>query len=147
MSNVCALYHIVFCTKKRKNTLPLEHVKALYKYIQTVARKNKCYVHSIGGMHNHVHLVIDLHQDVSLSSLVRDIKSNSSMFLTQNTSFPWFEGWGSGYYAATMSVGHLDSVKHYVETQREHHSTVEFDAELERLVLIHGMHPHQNDFQ
>lgn len=73
MSKVKALYHIVFCTKRREMTIPLEHIDELYRFIWYEIKDQNCRLIRIGGIQNHLHLLIDLHPSMALSNLMRII--------------------------------------------------------------------------
>ncbi len=70
-------YHIVFSTKNRENTLPLEIQETLFRYIWGFLKNKKCYLYRINTMEDHVHLLISLNPRIALSDLVRDLKVTS----------------------------------------------------------------------
>lgn len=75
-------------------------------------------------------MLIDLNPNISMTEFVRDIKSFSSAWLKKRPEFPNFEGWGRGYYAASKSVEHIDSVVNYIKNQQQHHIGKSFVDEL-----------------
>ena len=133
MSKVKALFHIVFCTKARKMTLPRAYLEELNCFITKIVKDSGSRLIRVGGIENHVHLLIDLHPSVSLSALVRDVKSLSSVWMKTDARFCLFEGWATEYYACALSPAHKDAVIEYIKGQREHHSGVRFDDELKKL--------------
>ncbi len=52
MSYTKLLYHTVFCTKNRKNTIPEQHEKELYAYIMGIINNKKSKLYRIGGTEN-----------------------------------------------------------------------------------------------
>ncbi|MDE6280127.1 MAG: transposase, partial [Paramuribaculum sp.] len=54
MSKVLAYYHIVFCTKERRMTLPLSQCEHLYRYIWRELTDCNCLLLRIGGIQNHI---------------------------------------------------------------------------------------------
>ncbi len=130
MSKVCALYHIVFCTAKREMTLSLEHLPDLYKFITSIIKENNCKLIRIGGIQNHVHILIDLNPAVSLSSLMQTVKGTSSSFLRRNPKFPWFGGWAKEYFACSVSPDRKNTVIEYIRNQQTHHLGSTFDNEI-----------------
>lgn len=135
MSKVTSLYHIVFCTKYRKMTLPLQSCEDLYRFIWSETTDMKCRLLRIGGIQNHVHMLIDLHSSLALSKFVQTIKSNSSGWMRSDVRFPDFTGWAAGFYACSVSPDHRDAVIEYIKGQRSHHLIRSFDNELERLMV------------
>lgn len=139
MSKVSAYYHIVFCTKERKKALPLEYLEDLYRFINKEVSDSRSTLLRIGGIQNHVHMLIDLHPSVALSTLIQNIKSHTGGWLRKDERFPLFEGWAREYYAASISATHKDAVIAYIRNQREHHLGVSLDDELPRMYQRTGL--------
>ena len=127
MSKVSAIYHIVFCTKHRKMTLPLDLLEDVYKFIWSILQSHNCKLYLIGGISNHIHMLIELHPMVALAPLVQEIKAKSSGFLRSDKRFRHYEGWAVGYYAATVANNNREPIIAYIKNQREHHLVNNFD--------------------
>ena len=67
MSTVNALFHIVISTKYRKMTLTSVYRKDLYRYMWSLIEEMHCKLLRIGGIENHVHILVDLSSSVSLA--------------------------------------------------------------------------------
>lgn len=145
MSNVAALYHIVFCTKRREMTLPLEHREDLYRYIWSQVKMHHSTLLRIGGIENHVHMLVNLHPSVALSTLMRDVKAKSSGWLTVDPRFPDFKGWAGEYYACTIAPDAKSAVIDYIKGQVAHHHGSTFEKEFEVLHRAAGIVPHPDD--
>ena len=145
MSKVAAYYHIVFCTKNREMTLPLQHIEDLYRFIWKIISDSKCTLIRIGGIQNHVHILHDLNPVVSLSKLLQNIKANSSGWLMHDVRFPCFAGWATGYYASTISPEQRHTVIEYIRNQREHHLRRPFSEEMDYLYREAGFEPDSRD--
>jgi REP element-mobilizing transposase RayT len=129
------LYQIVFGTKYRKHILTKDARDQLYAYMAGVIRNKNCFVHIINGVEDHVHILIDLHPSVSLSSLVKDIKVSSSLYIKENKLFPEFIGWQRGYGAFTYSTKEKERVINYIKRQEEHHRRKSFYKEYVALLM------------
>lgn len=147
MSKVAAYYHIVFCTKERRMTLPLEQCEHLYRFIWKELSDNNCQLLRIGGIQNHVHILLNLHPSVALSNLVKTIKSHTSGWLKSDSRFPHFTGWAKEYYAASISANHKDAVIEYIKNQREHHIGKSFEEELLSLYKVVGFSFDERDLK
>lgn len=145
MSKTKALYHLVFCTKNREMTLEPASRETVYRYITTLIKDMNCVLYRIGGIANHIHLYVDLHPDVALSALMREIKSKSSFSIKQENWAPLFSGWARGYYACTLSPSHSAALIDYINNQEVHHREHEFAGELERLYLKAGLVYYKDD--
>ena len=85
MSKVTALYHIVFCTRQRRMVIPKEYQKELYMFLYSEITKTKCKVLRIGGIANHVHILLNLHPEVALAKLMQTVKGGSSAWMGRDT--------------------------------------------------------------
>ncbi len=138
MSRVTALYHIVFCTKGREMTIPEDHLDDLYRFICRTIQDMGCKLLRIGGIQNHVHILIDLHQSVTLSMLMQNIKGHSSGWMKKDSRFKKFSGWGNEYFACSVSPQNKFNVIEYIKNQPVHHLGADFDSEISRLYHLAG---------
>ena len=139
MSKVVSLHHIVINTKNRQMTITAGHCEDMYRFITAIIKRNKCVLYRIGGIENHIHMLIDLSPTVTLSHLMWDIKRSSSDWAKQSGLFPDFVGWGKEYAAFSVSSSHRDAVVAYIMGQREHHKQVAFEDEFKRLAERNGI--------
>ena len=137
MSYVIQLVHIVINTKNRKMTITPEHKQDLYRYIWGIIKNRDCRLYRINGIGNHLHMLVGLHQSISVMEIVRDIKRSSSLWAKDNSKFPSFEGWQKEYAAFSVSWKDKDSVISYIRNQEEHHNTATFDEEHRQLLSEH----------
>ncbi|HRN40525.1 MAG: IS200/IS605 family transposase [Flavobacteriales bacterium] len=133
------LYQIVFSTKHREQTLDANNRKELYQYIWGILKNKKCHLYQIGGIEDHVHIIIHLHPSVSLANLVKDIKLASSEFIKTNKLFKNFNGWQSGYGAFTYSIEAKENLINYVKNQEQHHKIKSFKDEYLEILKEHGI--------
>ncbi len=147
MSKVTALYHIVFCTKRREMTIPLTHTDDLYRFIWKEIQLLNCRLLRIGGIQNHIHLLIDLNPSVALSSLVRNIKGHSSSWMSHDTRYSSFAGWAGEYYATTIAYDQIHNVIEYIKGQRQHHLGDVLDDEFARLYGAAGLRYDDRDLR
>ncbi len=116
-------YHIVFSTKYRCKSITDSSSERLYEYIGGIIRAKSGHLIEIGGVEDHVHLLANLSPTKSISDTIREIKANSSKWRNE---FPDNTGrfeWQKGYGAFTVSYSQIESVRHYIRNQREHHRT------------------------
>ncbi|MBD5297350.1 MAG: IS200/IS605 family transposase [Bacteroides sp.] len=137
MSKVNAIYHIVINTKDRKPAIPMLHRKKLYAYIHAIIQNKGCRTLRINGIENHVHILLDLHPSVALSTLIGEIKRSSTLWLRNQIEFPKFDYWGKEYFAASVSHSDWQSVKEYICNQEEHHKGIAYEDEMKRWAETH----------
>lgn len=147
MSKVNALYHIVFCTKGRAMTIEDRFKEHLYRFLWKLIEQKGCHLYRIGGIPNHLHILLDLNPRVALSDLVRDLKANSSAWMKREMMFPNFNGWGKEYFAATVSYSDRNSVIEYIKSQQTHHGFTDCADEFRRLCQDNNMELHEGDLE
>src|SRR5262249_37386169 len=126
LSNI--LVHIVFSTKNRTEFLHQELRMSLYPYIGGIAREMRCPILSIGGVKDHVHLLIRAQHSISVSEIVRVIKTNSSRWIHETQHQGMF-GWQEGYGAFSVSQSNVATVAKYIANQEQHHAKKSFKEE------------------
>ncbi len=131
--------HVVFSTKHREPFIDSDLAPRLYGYVGGIVRNTGSTLLAIGGVADHVHLLVSLGRQTCIADLVRDVKSNSSGWV--HKAFPDRAGfaWQSGYGAFTVSVSLLDRVKGYVAMQEEHHKKQTFKEEFVIFLREHGL--------
>lgn len=121
------LTHFVFSTKDRSPLITKEITPELFAYLGGLAKELKGKAIAIGGMDNHVHLLISLPPTVSTSDAMRFIKANSSKWLGDKFGTPF--SWQIGYGAFSVSRSNVDAVAKYIQNQEEHHKKFDFRGE------------------
>ncbi len=83
-------------------------------------------VYTIGGMPDHIHLLVSIKPDISISTLVKDIKSNSSKWINQKTLVLGKIQWQEGFAVFSYAHSQLDNVIRYISNQEQHHNKRSF---------------------
>ena len=133
------LYHIVFCTYNRENTIPINQQEALYKYIWGVITKRKGVLYRINGMENHIHILSDLHPTVALADFIKEIKTASNRWMKETGNYPKFTSWAEGSCSLSYSYRDKEMLVNYVKNQKEHHTKITFENEYRALLLENGV--------
>ncbi len=120
---------IVFTVKGRQNLIPHQHREELHKYISGIVQKRNQKLLSIFAMPDHIHVLVGLKPNISISDLVRDIKAGSSKFISDSkwltSKFSWQEGFGAFSYSKSQ----LSRVIVYIQNQEKHHKKKSFREE------------------
>jgi REP element-mobilizing transposase RayT len=116
--------HFVFGTKDRAPFITDDIAPELHGYIGGIIRAEKCVPLAVGGMADHVHLLISISRETSLAELVRVIKSGSSKWMHEKGHRDF--AWQSGYAASSVSQSNVGSVRSYIAQQAEHHRKMSF---------------------
>jgi REP element-mobilizing transposase RayT len=130
----CNYLHIVFSTKHRQHLILPEFEDYLYRYITGISKNFNSPVICINGVADHLHILVRLSSTISVAKLVEEIKKNSSKWIKQqypgNNNFYWQNGYG----AFSVSPKHLESVKAYIDRQKQHHANDTYQAEFIRFL-------------
>ena len=128
------LFHIVFSTRLRVPALVKEQRPRLFEYIWGIIKNRRGHLYRINGVEDHLHALTSIPPSMALADFVRDVKWISSRWIKNERVFPDFDAWQVGYAAFTHSVREKDVLIEYIKRQEEHHRTVLFLDELERLL-------------
>lgn len=131
------LAHIIFSTKERQPLINTELKPRLHAYMHGIVKDIGGKALIIGGIADHVHLLINLPTTVTLADALRTIKSNSSKW-THEEGHKDF-AWQSGYGAFSVSRSNVETVYKYIANQEEHHRRMTFQEEYVMFLQKHGI--------
>ncbi len=100
----------------------------LHAYLGGVIRTADGIPESVGGVSDHVHLLIGLRATHRLADVLRELKAVSSLWVHNEIGQRTF-AWQEGYGAFTISPSQRAAVRRYIEGQAEHHRTRTFREE------------------
>ena len=123
------LIHIIFSTKMRRPFIQPEIIDDLHNYMGGIARYHQSQVHEIGGVADHVHLLVSLPRTLTLSRLIEEVKKGSSKWMKTNGAKYHNFAWQNGYGAFSIGQSSFDNVRQYIQNQEERHKTVKFQDE------------------
>ena len=131
------LVHYVFSTKGRQNIITPEIQERLWSFMGGIARENEMVPVIVGGMSDHVHILVSLPATLSISKGIQLIKGASSKFVNENFSGPEKFQWQSGYGGFSVSISHRQDTIAYIQNQVEHHRTRTFQEEFITILKKH----------
>lgn len=121
--------HIIFAVKNRNAVIYPNWKDSLHQYITGIIQHNEHKVLQINSMPDHIHILIGLRPVQSLSSLVQNVKSESSKFINNERLCQFKFEWQEGYGAFSCSRQDLPSIIKYIQNQKEHHKKLSFREE------------------
>jgi REP element-mobilizing transposase RayT len=133
------LYHLVFSTKNRIPRISAELQSDLYEYIGGIIRGEGGTLLEIGGMPDHVHLLVKFKPTKSVSEMLNRIKAKSSKWVNEEKLKMRKFGWQDGYAAFSVSESQVDPVRQYIQGQEAHHRRQSYQDELRALLARHGV--------
>jgi putative transposase len=143
MSYVSANFHCGFSTKDRRPFITPELRDRLWPFLGGIARQNKMKAVEIGGMPDHVHLLISLPSTMAISKAMQLIKGGSSKWVHDTFRNQRTFSWQEEYGAFSVSVSQMDKTIAYIRGQVEHHRKFTFQEEFLRLLKKHTIEYHE----
>jgi len=132
--------HLVFSTKGRHPFLADRDIRAkLYSYLGGIAVNRGCSPLLVGGVADHVHLLVNLGREETISGLVKELKRSSTLWIKNQFPILGMFAWQGGYAALGVDVAGLEGVRRYIANQDRHHGTISFQDELRALLSEHQM--------
>ena len=126
--------HVVFSTRERRKSIPAEFRPKVWAYAAGICKKHGIFVHAIGGMEDHVHLLIQIPPSLALAKAVAAIKANSARWANEGANkIEWQEGYG----AFSVSVSNVPTVVRYIQSQEARHRKMSFADEFRALLKKH----------
>ncbi|MDX2217096.1 MAG: IS200/IS605 family transposase [Oculatellaceae cyanobacterium bins.114] len=120
--NFTQLYvHLVWATWDRLPLITPDIREPLYNVMIYECQQMGCHVIAIGGIEDHVHLLVRFPATVAIASLVKQIKGSSSHSVEHQSKPDSFFKWQGSYAAFTVNSQDLNSVATYIQNQADHH--------------------------
>ena len=131
------LVHVVFSTKHREDSIPIEIDADLHAYLGGIGRNVACPAIAVGGTANHVHLLVNLARTVTIADLLLNVKRDSSKWMKTKgvNAFAWQDGYG----AFSIGESAVEEVCRYIANQRAHHEKMTFQDEVRALCRKYGV--------
>lgn len=133
------LVHVVFSTRKRLPLICDSFRDRLWTYMGGLAKKEFGVARIVGGTDNHVHALISMRPDVSVSKAMERWKSLATGWAKKTIPEAADFGWQNGYAAFSVSQSNTEQVVAYIARQDEHHRVMTFEDEFARLLEAHGI--------
>jgi len=131
--------HIVFSTKGRAPFLKdRDFRERTHAYLKGICENQESPSLAIGGVTDHVHILCRLSKTGDVSTLVREVKRDSSKWIKANAPRLAEFHWQQGYGAFSVSPSHIKALKQYIADQESHHRTESFQDEFRRLCKKYG---------
>jgi len=136
MANTYTQIHIqfIFAVKYRAALIGNEWKGRLHQYITGIFQHNNHKMLQTNSMPDHIHIFIGMRPDQSISSLIQNVKTESSKWIKDQNlcSFPF--AWQEGYGAFSYSKSQIPEVVRYIKNQEKHHQKTTFLDEYRRFL-------------
>ena len=129
MSCISSYFHCVFSTKERQRLITPELRDRLRPFLGGIARQNKMKAIEIGGVEDHVHILLSLPSTMAISKALQLMKGGSSKWIHETFPEHRHFAWQEEYGAFSVSVSQLDKTMEYIQGQEAHHRKMTFQEE------------------
>jgi REP element-mobilizing transposase RayT len=130
--------HLVWATWDRLPLVTDVVEERLYAAVAAKCRDLKCEPLAIGGMDDHIHLLVRLHITVTIADLAKGVKGSSSHLVTHEITPGEFFKWQGSYGAFTLRKDDVPEVEAYIERQKEHHAVGDVWEDWEQTTIPDG---------
>ena len=137
-SHICCLVPIVFSTAGRRPWIREKIRERLHAYLGGIARENGMAALAVGGVADHVHVLLSLSRTASVSKAVQLLKAGSSKWVNENFSTIGRFSWQEGFGAFSIGLSQKERTVAYIHAQAEHHKRVSFAEEFRKFLETHG---------
>ena len=131
-------YHLIFGTKDHEPIIAKSWRPRLHGYLGGVTTSLGGTPEAIGGVADHVHLLIGLRATHCLADVMREMKSVSSGWIHSEIGLKTF-AWQEGYGGFTVSASQREAIREYIGSQDKHHQTRTVREEYLELLKLSGV--------
>ena len=138
MAFVKVWIHAVWGTKNREPVLEKGILESVCDHIKENGKLKGIFIGCINGYSDHLHCLMLLNADTSISKQMQLIKGESSFWINKNKIIKGHFEWADEYFASSVSEDKLDIARAYILNQQEHHKKVTFKYEYEKFLKHFG---------
>src|ERR1043166_4848925 len=129
------LIHTVFSTKDRRPFLRERTFREeLHRYLGGILANHDCQPIIVGGVQDHVHLLSTLSRTYTAAEMVKELKRSSSLWIKEHEPGLRDFAWQSGYGLFFIGFPQIETVRHYIAGQENHHRKASFQDEFRNLL-------------
>ena len=121
MSYLRIWLHCVWTTNRRIPYLRDEIKNKVILHILNNAKLKKIYIDHINGYHEHLHALISLVGNQTVSEIMQKIKGESSFWINRNKLTRLKFEWQDDFYSVSIGMPQLENLRSYIRNQDQHH--------------------------
>ena len=130
--------HLIWSTKNREKLISKELRPKLLAHIKDNARSKNIYIDSIECVSDHIHIVVSMKGDQSISKIVMLLKGESSFWVNDNKLSKFKFEWQDEFICVSVSESVLPKLREYVKNQEKHHKIKTFEEEYNEFIEKFG---------
>ena len=133
------MIHYIWATKNREPTITSALKPQLLEHIKENSLKKGIFIDTLNCVMNHIHLLVSLGTEQTISKIANLIKGESSFWINREKILKYKFEWQDDYIAFSVSQSSINIVRHYIINQEEHHKKKTFEMEYNEFLKIHGL--------
>lgn len=138
--SLCKIYlHVIFHIKTTSPKIKEDDLNRLHAYIGQLINSTGCQTIRVGGVNDHVHTLLLLSREETVSHLVEEMKRNSSRWIKTLSAYYSMFAWQGGYAAYSVSQSVVDKTLAYIANQPEHHKRHTFEEEYVEFLKLYNI--------
>ena len=130
--------HCVWGTKNRLPYLSNEIRDTIITHIMSNAKQKNIYIDSLNGYKDHIHCLLSLDPDQTLSKTIQMIKGESSYWINKNKLTKYRFEWAVEYFGISVSESQIQKVRNYIKNQEAHHKVKTWEKEYNEFIKKYG---------
>lgn len=139
MSWVRIWIHLVFSTKNGTSFLASSETRnKVFEHISEYAREKGIWLDSVSGHKEHIHCLISLGKEQTISKVAQLIKGESSFWINKSRLISQKFSWQDDFWAVSVSESHMEAVRKYINNQEDHHRKKSFSEEVDEFMQKYG---------
>lgn len=132
------MIHFIWATKNRMPIITDELKPLLLSHIKQNTIKKGIFIDTLNCVENHIHLLVSLGTEQTISKVAMLIKGESSFWVNKEKLTKQKFEWQDEYIALSVSESAIDKARQYIINQKEHHKKKTFTQEYEEFLNVHG---------
>jgi putative transposase len=139
MSFVRVWIHYIWSTKNRMDFINSELKNKLLEHIKSNCKVKEIWLDTLNCTEDHIHMLISLGAEQTISKIVMLIKGESSYWVNKNKLSKIKFEWQTEYMAISVSESGVEKVREYIRNQVEHHRKKAFSEEYDTFMKKYGV--------
>jgi putative transposase len=132
------MIHLIWSSKNRKPIISGELKLMLMSHIKDNCRSKSIYIDTINCVEDHIHILLSLGTEQTISKTVMLIKGESSFWVNKQKLIGQKFEWQDEYIALSVSESAVSSIRQYITNQELHHKKATFEEEYNKFLISHG---------
>lgn len=130
--------HFVWSTKCHEKLIHPAFRQEFFTHIRKNAFEKEIFLDCLNGVEDHVHALISLGSEQTISKIMQLLKGESSHWINKQG---WLRGkfeWQDDYFAVSVSESGINAVRKYIANQEAHHKKKTFAKEYQEFIDKYG---------